>query len=166
MTNMSAFFESVPKFTKTLASIGGGGSAGFLVATAIKIFFPDLPILKDLQDFYSLFITLGVALERFINFFLYVLLPRGARLLLVDIPNFSKALKCWDTLTPADKQVLLNALFYTMLYWTVPKTEPQEFACVGKAVQAPLQLQASVTQQVEQLEGSAAEKRNPAKCSP
>jgi hypothetical protein len=101
MTNMSAFFESVPKFTKTLASMGGGGSAGFLVATAIKIFFPDLPILKDLQHFYSLFIALGVALERFINFFLYVLLPRGAQLLLVEIPRFLDALKCWDKVTPA-----------------------------------------------------------------
>ena|ERR1700730_5651923 len=124
MTNMSECFEAVPKFTKTLASMGGGRSAGFLVATAINIFFPDSPILKDLQHFYSLFIALGVALERFINFFLYVLLPRGAQLLLVEMPRFLDALKCWDKVTPADRQAILNSLLHTLLYYQVPKTKP------------------------------------------
>jgi hypothetical protein len=134
-----------------------------MVATAIKIFFPDLPILKDLQHFYSLFIALGVALERFINFFLYVLLPRGAQLLLVEIPRFLDALKCWDKVTPADRQALLNSLLHTLLYYQVPKTKPQVSRRFGKGVQAPLLLQVPVTQQVEQLEvvESAAGKTQP-----
>src|ERR1700730_228801 len=81
----------------------------------------------------------------------FVLLPRGAQLLLVEVPKFLEARKCWDSLTPADKQALLDSLFYTVLYRPIPKTKPHVYGRFGKAVQAPSQLRAPVTQQVGQI---------------
>jgi hypothetical protein len=122
---MSGPFESAAKISKAVASMTAGASGGALVATAIKIFFPDLHILHSQTDAYELCIGMGVALERFVNFGLFVLLPRGAQLLLIEIPRFLEARKCWNTLTIEDKQEAVDSLFNALLYRSVPKTVPQ-----------------------------------------
>ena len=135
MIDMSGVLEAAPKLAKTAALMGAGASAGAAVATAIKIFCPDLHISKDPHDFYSLCVIIGVALERFVNFGLFVLLPRGTQLLLIEIPRFLEARKCWRTLTIEDKQELVDSLFNT-LYRSVPKTIPRAKKRLGRGVQA------------------------------
>lgn len=65
-----------------------------------------------------------------------------------------EALKCWDTLASADKEALLNSLFYTMLYRPVPKTRPRVSSRLDQAVRSVPQLPAPVSEleRVEILE--------------